>query len=374
MCQLLEVCGQAFLDAGQKEVYTTVRDPALPVADRLRTVVSGLNRSRFVLVLDNFECNLDEGTRQILDGELAGFYRYLFGQLVGGSRLIITSRYLPADVPQLPATATEWQLGEFGEAAFLKFLLRDAQVEQRYRRGELPHELLVRLHRVLGATPRFLGQIRTVLATLAADELAGETRSDRPARCGGGGGAPGPAAGGAGCLLRDDLHRTAVWASAGGGAAHAEPGGGIWAAGDARSRGGGGGCAGGGGAGGGGAVAGSGAGARRRGAGAVVGLRHAAQLAAGAAVCRRAPGGAPGGGRLPGRPRRRGARLDGALRRAVRRVPAPFDRSGAASPRPADANARPAGAGAELAALHRPAAAGRRAQRGGADDPRGGAG
>ncbi|MBL8665937.1 MAG: CHAT domain-containing protein, partial [Rhodospirillales bacterium] len=172
--QLLDICGQAFLDTGQKEVYATVRDAALPVADRLRTVVSGLNRGRFVLVLDNFECNLDEGTRRILDGELAGFYRYLLDQLVGGSRLIITSRYLPADAPQLPATAREWQLGEFGEAAFLKFLLRDAQVERRYQRGELPHALLVRLHRVLGATPRFLGQMRTVLATLAADELAGE--------------------------------------------------------------------------------------------------------------------------------------------------------------------------------------------------------
>jgi tetratricopeptide (TPR) repeat protein len=171
---VLETCGQAFLDAGQREVYATVRDATLPVADRLRAVVSGLNRGRFVLVLDNFESNLDEATRRILNAELAEFYRYLFGNLVGGSRLIVTCRYLPADMSPLPGTAAEWQLGEFGEAAFLKFLLREAAVERRYRAGELPHGLLRRLHQALGATPRFLAQIRTVLMTLSAAELEAE--------------------------------------------------------------------------------------------------------------------------------------------------------------------------------------------------------
>ena len=81
---------------------------------------------------------------------------------------------MPAEVPQLAGTAMELQLGEFREASFLKFLLRDAAVERRYRAGELPHELLVRLHRLFGATPRFLGQIRTVLASIAGEELRDE--------------------------------------------------------------------------------------------------------------------------------------------------------------------------------------------------------
>jgi tetratricopeptide (TPR) repeat protein len=175
--QLLTACGQAFLDAGQRDIHTMLGDATLGVADRLRAIVAGLNRGRFVLVLDNFESNLDEGTRRILDAELAGFYRYLFEQLVGGSRLIITSRFLPADMPQLPPTVTELQLGEFSEAAFLKFLLRDTVVERRYRKGELPHGLLVRLHQSLGATPRFLDQIRKVLVSLPADDL--KTELDR---------------------------------------------------------------------------------------------------------------------------------------------------------------------------------------------------
>ena len=133
--QVLQACGDAFLGAGQRDDYSTLRDATLPVEDRLRALVTGLNRGRFVLVLDNFESNLDEGSRHILDAELAGFYRHLLGNLVGGSRLIVTSRYLPAEVPHLPETATEWQLGEFREAAFLKFLLRDPAVERRYGRA-----------------------------------------------------------------------------------------------------------------------------------------------------------------------------------------------------------------------------------------------
>jgi esterase/lipase superfamily enzyme len=171
--QLLELCGQAFLDAGRRDRYDMLRDASLPVADRLRAIVDWLNRGRFVLVLDNFECNLAEGTRRILDPDLARLYGYLLEHLSGGSRLIVTSRYLPSDAV-LPPTALELQLGEFGEAAFLKFLLRDAAVERRYRAGELPHALLVRLHQVLGATPRFLGQIQVVLGSITANELAAE--------------------------------------------------------------------------------------------------------------------------------------------------------------------------------------------------------
>ena len=142
-------------------------------------LVTGLNRGRFVLVLDNFESNLDRDSRRILDAELARFCVHLLDHLVGGSRVIITSRYLPADVAPLPATVREEQVGEFSEAAFLKFLLRDAMVERRYRSpasspDHLPHDLLVRLHRLLGATPRFLEQIRAVLVEMPAATVSAE--------------------------------------------------------------------------------------------------------------------------------------------------------------------------------------------------------
>ena len=170
---LLEACGDVFLACGLESAHSRLRDPTLPTAERLRLLVNTLNKYRFVLLLDNFESNLDETSRKILDPELSGFYQYLLARLQGKSRAIITSRYLPSDA-SLPHRATEWQLGEFGEAAFLKFMLRNAIVETRYRGGDLPHDLLVQLHGTLGGTPRFLGQIRKLLETMPAEDLSAE--------------------------------------------------------------------------------------------------------------------------------------------------------------------------------------------------------
>ncbi len=170
--RLLQSCGQAFLDAELRKDYDILRDAGLPVTDRLRHIVTALNHNRFVLVLDNFEVNIDEPTRNILDKELADFYEHLLNNLIGGSRAIITSRYLPSNIPTLPKTTThEEALGDFPESAFFKFMLRDPVVEQRYFQGELQHKLLSELHRLLGGTPRFLGQMREVLKTITTEEL-----------------------------------------------------------------------------------------------------------------------------------------------------------------------------------------------------------
>jgi hypothetical protein len=170
---VLQVCKTALLKVGRQDMAALLDNAAVALADRLQVLVSVLNEHRFVLVLDNFESNLDLASRRILDAELAGFYRHLLENLAGGSRLIVTSRYLPAEV-HLPSTMQEWALAEFGEADFLKFLLRDAAVERRYRMRELPDATLVRLHKVLGGTPRFLEQMRQVLRTMPQAELATE--------------------------------------------------------------------------------------------------------------------------------------------------------------------------------------------------------
>jgi tetratricopeptide (TPR) repeat protein len=180
---VLQIVGDALLHQAQEDSYNILRNAKLPLGDRLRAVVTGLNRGRFVLVLDNFESNLDEASHKILDGELAGFYQHALGHLAGGSRIIITSRYVPADVPELPPTMREYGLGEFSEASFLKFMLREEAVERRYRTGDLPHELLMRLHQVLGGTPSFLELMREVLKAVPAQELWDElTRVSIPAQ------------------------------------------------------------------------------------------------------------------------------------------------------------------------------------------------
>jgi tetratricopeptide (TPR) repeat protein len=182
VAQLLEACGDAFLSRANEltdenlkkkltQAHATLKNGGIDEDARLRFIVNTLNAQRFVLVMDNFEVNLDDTTRRILNPGLAGFYKYLFSHLIGGSRALITCRYQPADVDPLPQTAHEEQLGEFPEASFLKYMLRDETVERRYYNGELSQELLRELHRVLGGTPRFLEQIREVLKTISADEL-----------------------------------------------------------------------------------------------------------------------------------------------------------------------------------------------------------
>ena len=169
--RLLQICGDSFLAAGQRDAYEILRDSALPEEDRLRYIVSALNARRYVLVLDNFETNLDETSRRILTPHLAEFYTQLLSGLVGDSRALITCRYRPLMSRPSQLAVQEEALGDFPEGDFLKFLLHDPVVERRYYAGELPQELLSELHRLLGGTPRFLEQMRQVLNTIAAADL-----------------------------------------------------------------------------------------------------------------------------------------------------------------------------------------------------------
>jgi tetratricopeptide (TPR) repeat protein len=175
VARLLQACGDAFLRAKLRDEYQTINDPSVAVDARLRFIVSTLNDHRFLLVLDNFEVNFDEATRRVLDSEIAAFYSHLLPSLVGQSRAIVTCRYPPADA-KLPMTAREEPLADFPESSFMKFMLRDAELERRFYGGELPRELLTELHQLLGGTPRFLGQMREALKTMTTDELRGELK------------------------------------------------------------------------------------------------------------------------------------------------------------------------------------------------------
>ncbi len=173
---LIQTCQDAFLKAGLKEAYLTLCSPRIPVDGKLHYLISILNenKNQFLLVLDNFEVNINENTRKILDPEIAGFYTHMMSNLAGGSRAIVTSRYMPADMLVLPPIVKEKPLGDFPESSFIKFMLLDETVEQRYYKKEITYALLGRLHELLGGTPRFLIQIREVLKTIKAEELGRE--------------------------------------------------------------------------------------------------------------------------------------------------------------------------------------------------------
>jgi len=177
--RLLESCADAFLTAGLRGEYDTLQDATLAPDVRLRQLVTVLNRHRFTLVLDNLEVNLDQATRRFLDPDVGVFYAHLLTHLSGESRALITSRYRAAEVATFPPTARDLPLGDFAEASFLKVLLRDPVVARRYETGDLPYVLLSEVYRLLGGTPRFIAQIREILRTIAADDLASDLASVR---------------------------------------------------------------------------------------------------------------------------------------------------------------------------------------------------
>ena len=185
--RLLQAFGDAFRNAARKirrdnapkadELTALAEDlnnPKLSVESRLRDAVLALNEGRFLLLLDNFESNLDEADRRILDKEISGFYRYLFDNLSGGSRAIVTTRYPPSDLSALPLKVHQMDLGDFPESSFLKILQRDPVVERRSRSGELPMALLSELYKKFGGTPRFLLQIREAIKEMDAKLLKAE--------------------------------------------------------------------------------------------------------------------------------------------------------------------------------------------------------
>ena len=145
-------------------------DPARDEAERLHDVVRILNEQRYILVIDNFEVNLEGENHYIADPLVAGFYRHLLDGLSGNSRVILTSRYLPNDLKELPSDVLEVPLGDFSLESFRKLLWRNEAVETRYYRRELSDNLLRELYRCIGGTPRFVEQIASELAT--ADEEA----------------------------------------------------------------------------------------------------------------------------------------------------------------------------------------------------------
>jgi tetratricopeptide (TPR) repeat protein len=172
--KLLAALGRALLVGGQERFHQLVHDCDLPVEERLRLAAQGLRGMRVLLVLDNWEDVLDLQTRRIVDPDLSLAYIVLCRDLTEGSRIIVTSRYLPAETPRDGPLLWQRDLSELSESEFYKYLRRDPTVEGRMRQGELTPGLLQHLYRHLGGTPAFLEQVRVMLRTADPDSLAEE--------------------------------------------------------------------------------------------------------------------------------------------------------------------------------------------------------
>ena len=135
--------------------------PDLKPSLKFRYILSILNEKKYVLLLDNFESNLDEYNR-IVDNGVLEFYQLLLSGLAGGSRVIITTRYLPQIGKPLPRTARECQLGDLSQANIVKVMRTDERFEELYRNQNLSIDFDL-LHRVFGGVPRFIEQILSLI-------------------------------------------------------------------------------------------------------------------------------------------------------------------------------------------------------------------
>ncbi len=158
--RLMEAAISLLARTGQAEAAQRLRDPALPLARRQKSMLEALNQGRTLLFLDGLE--LDGKTGRIKDPELAEVYLQML-QGMESSRVIFTSCTLPVDAMSLPARAREWPLAGLSGASLIKFLLEDQASAGRYRKGELPYRKLQEFHSSVAGNPTCLAETAQVL-------------------------------------------------------------------------------------------------------------------------------------------------------------------------------------------------------------------
>jgi tetratricopeptide (TPR) repeat protein len=139
---------------------TYLKDHSIPISERLKSLLAALKQDKMLLFLDGLE--LDDKTGKKRDPEFAEFYFDLLRQ-IDKSRVIITTKSLPADAMTLPSRCWEWNLAGLPEAGFIKYLLNNNSVAEQYRLGLLTYVAFEKLFASSAGGPYCLGQIRKAI-------------------------------------------------------------------------------------------------------------------------------------------------------------------------------------------------------------------
>ncbi len=154
--RLLEAAIGHLSKMGEEEAAKSLKDARRTVRERLKSLTQLMNASRILMVWDGLD--LDGKTGRISDPDLAELYLLMLKGMTAG-RVIITSRTLPADALTLPARAAQWKLEGLGQAAFIRYLLRDGELADRYKKGEISYDALAEHHLAASGHPARLAQI-----------------------------------------------------------------------------------------------------------------------------------------------------------------------------------------------------------------------
>jgi tetratricopeptide (TPR) repeat protein/energy-coupling factor transporter ATP-binding protein EcfA2 len=167
--RLLEKVAVHLVETGREARAAALKDAHLEVSKRLLRLSDVLKSHRILLLLDGLELNGRTG--KIDDPDLARFYLQMLRGM-GTGRAIITCKTLPADAMTLPARAWQWKLQGLGQAAFVRALLRERTVADRYKKGETSYARLAEHHSSSAGFPARLAQ--TAKALSLSDLSAGE--------------------------------------------------------------------------------------------------------------------------------------------------------------------------------------------------------
>lgn len=159
--RILDACISVLSSAGMADDARMLKNPGTSLGERLKDMLAVLEKGRFLLMLDDL--SLDKETGRIMEPELAEFYVHLLRN-IDRCRVIITSSSLPADAMTLPQRTWEWSLGGLPEAAFIKFLLKDGAIAERYSKGGINYARLQGLYASSAGLPSCLDQMRSALS------------------------------------------------------------------------------------------------------------------------------------------------------------------------------------------------------------------
>ena len=127
-----------------------------------------LRANRILMLWDGLDLDGKTGktgkTGKITDPVLADFYLLLLKGL-GRGRAIITCSSLPLEASVLLSPSQELKIASLSETAFIRFLLQDELVADRYRKGVVSFADLQALHSGFLENPAHLAQMRRALRT-----------------------------------------------------------------------------------------------------------------------------------------------------------------------------------------------------------------
>ena len=176
--RLIEAGVDALESAGLKEQASVLKDSGVSVEERLPVLMDELNKGGFLLVLD--QLYLKEG--RISDQDLSEFYPLML-RTMSSARAIIVSPILPVEALTLPSKAREWSLTGLHEPDFIKFILDDEVVAEKYRSGKPSYDALQGLFKKTRGLPCCLEGLRAALRIMQGDEvesLAGKSLAGEP--------------------------------------------------------------------------------------------------------------------------------------------------------------------------------------------------